>query len=176
MFYDRFKQLCDERGVSCNKAALDIGLSNATPTQWKKRGLTPKADTLQLIADYFGVTIDHLLNSLPGLHTTSYANGVVVFRAPTEEDIEKKLSELEPDTFDVVYRGNCIAITVDRDGGATKEQIDQVIESYTPKEQKEKPTPKGELEAAISQRLHDLTSEELEDVNAYIDFLLSKRK
>ena len=61
MFYDRFKALCDQRGISCNKAALDMGLSNATPTAWKKRGLTPKADTLEVIANYFGVSVDCLL-------------------------------------------------------------------------------------------------------------------
>ena len=61
MFYDRFKQLCDHKGVSCNKAALEIGLSNATPTKWKKTGATPVGETLDKIAAYFGVTTDYLL-------------------------------------------------------------------------------------------------------------------
>lgn len=62
MFYDRFKELCNKRGISCNRAAIEMGLSNATPTQWKKKGLTPKADTLAIIANYFGVTVDYLLD------------------------------------------------------------------------------------------------------------------
>ena len=61
MFYDRFKKLCDQRGVSCNKAALEIGLSNATPTKWKKTGATPSGDTLDRIAVYFGVSVSKLL-------------------------------------------------------------------------------------------------------------------
>lgn len=61
MFYDRFKQLCEQKGVSCNKAALEIGLSNATPTKWKKTGATPVGDTLDKIAAYFGVSTDFLL-------------------------------------------------------------------------------------------------------------------
>lgn len=61
MFYDRFKLLCGNKGVSCNKAALDMGLSNATPTKWKKSGATPSGDTLNKIAGYFGVTVDYLL-------------------------------------------------------------------------------------------------------------------
>ena len=61
MFYDRFKQLCDSRGISCNKAALEIGLSNATPTKWKKTGATPVGETLDRIAKYFGVSTDYLL-------------------------------------------------------------------------------------------------------------------
>ena len=61
MFYDRFKQLCERKGVSCNKAALEIGLSNATPTKWKKTGATPVGDTLDKIAAYFGVSVDFLM-------------------------------------------------------------------------------------------------------------------
>ena len=58
MFYDKFKSLCEKKGVSCNKAALDIGLSNATPTAWKNRGIVPKGETLARIAGYFGVSTD----------------------------------------------------------------------------------------------------------------------
>ena len=61
MFYDRFKQLCEEKGVSCNKAALDIGLSNATQTKWRKTGAPPRGDTLDKIAAYFDVSTDYLL-------------------------------------------------------------------------------------------------------------------
>ena len=61
MFYDRFKQLCEQKGVSCNKAVLDIGLSNATPTKWRKTGATPNGDTLNRIAAYFGISVDYLI-------------------------------------------------------------------------------------------------------------------
>lgn len=61
MFYDRFKELCLAKGTSCNKAALEIGLSNVTPTKWKKTGATPTGETLQRIADYFGVSESYLL-------------------------------------------------------------------------------------------------------------------
>ncbi|GEM_PF-3076651 len=62
MFYDKFKKLCDENGVTCNKVALEIGLSNATPTTWKKRGLTPRYETLQKIAEYFHISVEYLIN------------------------------------------------------------------------------------------------------------------
>ncbi|MBQ9348879.1 MAG: helix-turn-helix transcriptional regulator [Oscillibacter sp.] len=61
MFYDNFKQLCDVKGITVTKAALDIGLSNATPTRWKKTGATPDGNTLLKIAEYFDVTTDYLL-------------------------------------------------------------------------------------------------------------------
>jgi len=95
MFFDTFKQLCDAKGISCNKAALEIGLSNATPTKWKKTGATPSSDTLQRIADYFQVPITDLLgitNSLDGM----------IYKASLERDqaaaarlIEKRSIEKE---------------------------------------------------------------------------------
>lgn len=63
VFYDTFKALCDKNGVSCKKAVLEMGLSNSLPTAWKKRGLTPKGDTLNKIADYFDVSVDYLLGN-----------------------------------------------------------------------------------------------------------------
>ncbi len=61
MFYDTYIKLCSQKGISPTKAAEEIGISRATPTTWKKRKLTPQGDTLNKIANYFGVTIDHLI-------------------------------------------------------------------------------------------------------------------
>ena len=61
MFFDIFYDLCKKKGVSCKKAAEDIGLSNSITTKWKKTGATPGGDTLNRIANYFGVSTDYLL-------------------------------------------------------------------------------------------------------------------
>lgn len=61
MFFDVFQALCTKRGISCKRAAEEIGLSNSITTKWKKTGATPGGDTLQKIAAYFGVTTDYLL-------------------------------------------------------------------------------------------------------------------
>lgn len=63
MFYDTFSDLCKRKGVSVTKATVEIGLSRTIGSAWKQRGLTPKGDTLQKIADYFGVTTDYLLGA-----------------------------------------------------------------------------------------------------------------
>ena len=60
MFYDRFKQLCDEKGISIYKAATDIGLNRAAANKWKS-GSIPNGQTLNKLADYFEVTNDFLL-------------------------------------------------------------------------------------------------------------------
>ena len=63
MFYDRFKLLCEQANVSCKKAVIDIGLSNSIATKWKKTGATPNGETLLRIANYFGTTVESLLET-----------------------------------------------------------------------------------------------------------------
>ena len=63
MFYDLFCDLCKQRGVSVTKATIDIGLSRTIGTKWKRTGATPNGETLQKIADYFGVSTDYLLGT-----------------------------------------------------------------------------------------------------------------
>lgn len=63
MFYDIYADLCQKKGITKTRAALEIGLSNATPTKWKNTGATPDGATLQKIADYFGVSVGYLLGT-----------------------------------------------------------------------------------------------------------------
>ena len=37
MFYDLFCELCARKGIAPTRAALDMGMSKATPTTWKKQ-------------------------------------------------------------------------------------------------------------------------------------------
>lgn len=60
MFYDRFIELCKESGKSPSAVAKELGLNNSSSTAWK-RGSTPKSETLQKLANYFGVSVDYLL-------------------------------------------------------------------------------------------------------------------
>lgn len=61
MFFDIFYDLCKQKGVSCKKAAEEMGLSNSITTKWKKTGATPSGETLDKVALYFGVSTDYLL-------------------------------------------------------------------------------------------------------------------
>lgn len=101
MFYDRFKQLCEEKGISCNKAALDIGLSNATQTKWKKTGATPRGDTLDKIAAYFDVSTDYLLGK--------EEQKKPVLTKKDERDIARNLEQIMADlehSGDLMFDGN----------------------------------------------------------------------
>lgn len=61
MFFDVFQSLCEKKGISCKKAVEEIGLSNSIATKWKRTGAIPKGETINRIAEYFGVTADYLL-------------------------------------------------------------------------------------------------------------------
>ena len=60
-FYTIFEQLCNERGITPTQVARDNGLTQQTVSHWKTRGSTPKAETVQKLADYFNVSVDYLL-------------------------------------------------------------------------------------------------------------------
>lgn len=60
MFYDNFLTLCVQRGVTPSAVMRAIGLNKSSATYWKK-GSAPSSDTLQKLAEYFGVTMDDLL-------------------------------------------------------------------------------------------------------------------
>ena len=63
--YEIFEHLLQIKGVSTYKVAKETGIPQQTFSKWKKGISTPKADKLQKIADYFGVTGDYLLGNDP---------------------------------------------------------------------------------------------------------------
>lgn len=62
MFFDRFKHLCEDRGISVYKACTDVGLNRSAVAKWKNGG-KPNGTTASKLADYFGVTTDYLLGN-----------------------------------------------------------------------------------------------------------------
>ena len=61
--YDRMLELLTENHISASKLAKELGFSPA-PMSDGKRGLTtPKLDKLQLIANYFNVSVDWLMGN-----------------------------------------------------------------------------------------------------------------
>ena len=60
-FYTIFEQLCNEKNTSLAQVRADLGISQSTMASWKSRNLTPKAETVRKLANYFGVSVDYLL-------------------------------------------------------------------------------------------------------------------
>ncbi len=59
--YEIYAQLRDKKGLTDYRVAQDLGFSRSTFTQWKTGSSQPKADKLQKIADYFGVSVEYLM-------------------------------------------------------------------------------------------------------------------
>ena len=60
MFFNRFRQLCEERNISVYRACTDIGLNRSAVAKWKSGG-KPNGTTAAKLAEFFGVTTDYLL-------------------------------------------------------------------------------------------------------------------
>lgn len=68
-FYDRFVALCKLKGVTKSKALEEMGFAKSLAIKWKNNpAASPHANTISVIADYFGVPIVKLdkFNSNPG--------------------------------------------------------------------------------------------------------------
>ena len=77
MFYDRFRALCEQKGVSPTRAVIEAGASKGSLAYWKSRykegaDANPGSDTARALAKYFGVSVDYLLERTDD--PTDYSN------------------------------------------------------------------------------------------------------
>lgn len=59
--FDRIATLLQNNHMTQADLARATGISTGLISQWKKRAQNPSTDKLQLIADFFHVTVDYLL-------------------------------------------------------------------------------------------------------------------
>ena len=59
MLLDNVKRLCDQKGISIWSLEKAIDAGNGTIGKWGAR--SPRVETVKKVADYFGVTVDQLL-------------------------------------------------------------------------------------------------------------------
>lgn len=91
MFYPRFVQLCEQKDVKKTRALLDAGLPKSAAKYWEEaynKGIDSKPTTQNAVklANYFGVTVDYLLNGQKENALGSDA----------ESEIEKALAQATP--------------------------------------------------------------------------------
>ena len=65
MTYQYFEQLLKMEGSTVYRVSKETGISASTFTDWKNGRSVPKADKLKKIADYFGVSLDYLMEGAP---------------------------------------------------------------------------------------------------------------
>ena len=59
--YERFTDLLQNKGVRVADVTRATGIKSTVFSEWKKGKAQPKADKLQKIADYFGVSMEYLM-------------------------------------------------------------------------------------------------------------------
>ncbi len=96
VFFNRFKALCDERGISVYRACTDIGLNRSAVAKWKAGG-KPNGTTSARLAEYFGVSTDYLLEQ------TDEKTAPAGDRTVTEEDIKFALFGGDGEITDAMY-------------------------------------------------------------------------
>ena len=62
-FFERYAAIMDQYNIvpSGQRAAEMFGITKATISSWNTKGITPKGDTVAVIADKLGVSADYLL-------------------------------------------------------------------------------------------------------------------
>lgn len=75
-FADRIRALCKDRGITVMKLETTLGLGNGYVNNTQKRGSTPSAKRLSMIADYLGVTPAFLMGEAAEIPPAS--NGVMI--------------------------------------------------------------------------------------------------
>jgi transcriptional regulator with XRE-family HTH domain len=85
--YERFSQLLLERGLTAYKFSQATGISQSTLSEWKSGKIVPKVDKLQIIADFFCVSVDYLLgdsqvdtNMVFSMNDNSFASQLLLLR------------------------------------------------------------------------------------------------
>lgn len=85
--YEVFEQLLQKHNVTPYKVAKEAGVTQTALSNWKAGRSTPTTKTLQKIADYFGVTIDYLMNG-------EIQGKEIAINKRDERDIKKDLDSI----------------------------------------------------------------------------------
>lgn len=62
VFYDRFVYLCEQKGVSPSRAAIEAGISKSLVTKWKVNQTdVPSPEVIKKLSAYFNVPASYIL-------------------------------------------------------------------------------------------------------------------
>jgi len=87
-FAERLKQLRKEKDLTIEQLASNLGSAKSTISRYEN-GREPKADILQLLAEYFNVSVDYLLGKTDIKEPRSLFDGPGVLTNPFKEDSNK---------------------------------------------------------------------------------------
>lgn len=62
LIYENIKRLCAEKNVTICSLEKSCGIANGTIGKWENKNSSPRVETLMKIANFFGVSLDELVN------------------------------------------------------------------------------------------------------------------
>ena len=80
-FFDRFNELCRERGETPNSVAKKLGIPSGSVTAWKK-GTEPRSKTVWKLVDFFGVDFNYMLGRTSRPTSFHSENGKIIVNVP----------------------------------------------------------------------------------------------
>lgn len=85
-FGDNLRALIEERDMTQKELALNLNIASSTLGSYVQNTREPDFSTLKLLANYFDVSIDYLLDNPSDKTTTMRENEMLrIFRSLTEE-------------------------------------------------------------------------------------------
>lgn len=60
-FSERLKELREEKNISLEKLSKAVGIGTSSLSRWENQQADVKGSQLDVLADFFGVTVDFLL-------------------------------------------------------------------------------------------------------------------
>ena len=103
VFYDKFIQICNDRGVSPSRAATEAGLSKSTVTKWKNTpDSEPTGAALKKLSDYFCVSIAELLGEKAQKEKPTVSGELVVDMSDVDVAFYGGYKELSEDDQKVI--------------------------------------------------------------------------
>lgn len=105
--YEIFEQLLQKHGVSSYRVSKDTGIAQSVLSAWKNGVSNPKADKMQKLADYFGVSIEYLMNGEEAAESNNgyYLNEETaklaqeMFEDPDQRALHHMKKNMDPEKF-----------------------------------------------------------------------------
>jgi transcriptional regulator with XRE-family HTH domain len=94
------RELRVKKGIQAKQLALDIGVSNATVSDWEHGRKNPTGERLKKLAEYFGVDEGFVLGYGMDKHDNLFVpeDPASCGKSETEQIIERLLERLQPKT------------------------------------------------------------------------------
>lgn len=101
---DRIKELCKKNNISMNQLEKELGFGVGYIS--KLGNTTPNTKKIQLIADYFNVSVDYLMNGKEREFTIERADidTKLVMLNKNLKEYSLKLSELSKDEQEIIFK------------------------------------------------------------------------